>query len=436
MLESGQASGHAERRSGRQGRRAERPSDLAERPSDRAERPSDLAERPSDRAEGPSDLAERPSDRADDRAERRPGQGERPPAERSPVSPPDAQPRQPLASRDPAASGDRAAARPRWSWRNASLLWRVLAANAVVFVVAFALLAWTPVTVHRIATPHELVLLAIGVVLMLGVDLLLLRRVLGPLRQLAAVIGSVEPGQPGRRAQELDGAGREVVALADALNAMLDRLEDERRESGRRALAAQEGERARIARELHDEIGQTLTAVALRAERAAGQPAQQGEALREIADTVLRSLEDVHRIGRELRPEALDDLGLVNALIALCSRVSRDGGLVVRRRLEGDLPPLSREVELVIYRVAQEALTNALRHAHAREAAVSLRRGDGRVVLTVSDDGRGLPRITRVGGLGGMRERAMLIGAQLDVRSGAGTGTEIVLSVPIVSGQG
>ncbi len=329
---------------------------------------------------------------------------------------------------------------PRWD--RVSLLWRVFAANIVVFVVAAALLAWTPVTVHRVATPSELVILAIGVALMLAVDLVLLRRAFGPLRRLADVMGAVDPGRPGRRAEAPRGAGREVVALASALNAMLDRLEGERLESGRRALAAQEGERTRIARELHDEIGQTLTAIALRAERAAGDGPEvsdgaeasdgslQRQALIEIAETVLRSLEDVRRIGRELRPEALDDLGLVNALIVLCSRVDGQAGLRVRRNLDWDLPPLSPEVELVIYRVAQEALTNALRHANGTEVTVTLAQVNDRVVLIVADDGRGLPvrtnggRARRNEGAGDADRR------RPGGRSGAGLGTEIVLSVP------
>ncbi|HEX4010979.1 MAG TPA: sensor histidine kinase [Solirubrobacteraceae bacterium] len=327
---------------------------------------------------------------------------------------------------DPTAAGTAG----RRLWDRVSLLWLVFAANIAVFVVAAALLAWTPVTVHRVATPSELVVLAIGVALMLAVDLVLLRRAFAPLRRLASMMERVDPGQPGRRAQAPRGAGREVIALATALNDMLDRLEGERRESGRRALAAQESERKRIARELHDEIGQTLTAIALRAERAAGEPSPQRAALAEMAETVLQSLEDVHRIGRELRPEALDDLGLVNALIVLCSRIDGEAGLHVRRNLEWELPPLSPEVELVIYRVAQEALTNVLRHATATEATVALHPEDERVVLTVTDDGRGLPAEVREGGLSGMRERAMLIEAQLAVGPGPGGGTEIVLTVP------
>jgi two-component system sensor histidine kinase UhpB len=312
-----------------------------------------------------------------------------------------------------------------------SLLWRVFAANIAVVVVAFAVLAWAPVTVHRVARPHELVILSVGLVLMLAADLVLLRRAFGPLRGLVAVMSAVDPSQPGLRAEPRPRAGREVVALAEALNSMLDRLEHERRENSRRILAAQEGERSRIARELHDEVGQMLTAVALRAERAGADTVGQGEALDEIARTVVQSIEDVQRIGRELRPEALDDLGLVSALIALCSRVERQGTVSVYRELDWRLERLSAEAELVIYRVAQEALTNVLRHAEAGAVTVALERRDGRVVLAVRDDGRGLPDVRREGGLAGMRERALLIDADLDVRSAAGGGTEIVLSVPV-----
>jgi two-component system, NarL family, sensor histidine kinase UhpB len=315
-------------------------------------------------------------------------------------------------------------------WRNVSLLWRVFAANVAICVIAVALLAWTPATVHRVATPSELLVLSSGLVVMLAIDLLILRRVFAPLRRLAAMMGTVEPGQPGRRADTPPSSGGEVVALADALNSMLDRLEHERLESGRRALAAQEGERSRIARELHDEVGQTLTAVALQAQRAAREPSHQNNALDEIAQTVLRSLEDVHRIGRELRPEALDDLGLVNALIALCSRLGRHADVRIRRDLHGELPPLSGEVELVIYRVAQEALTNALRHANATEVRISLAPAADRVVLAVSDDGRGMPEHVTESGIAGMRERAMLIGAELEIRSRTGRGTQVVLAVP------
>ena len=200
------------------------------------------------------------------------------------------------------------------------------------------------------------------------------------------------------------------------------------------ALAAQEAERLRVARELHDEIGQTLTAVTIQADQAAdGDPELASQALRCVADAVRDSLDEVRRIARELRPEALDDLGLVNALIALCTRVDAQGGLLVRRDLQGKLPPLSREVELVIYRIAQEALTNALRHSNARSATVSLKADAGTLTLQVADDGEGMPDQLPGGtaGIAGMRERALLVGGRLSIRSRPDQGTEVGFTVPV-----
>jgi two-component system sensor histidine kinase UhpB len=322
----------------------------------------------------------------------------------------------------------------REGWRRGlSLHWRIFAVNALVFVTAAVLLALAPVTIHAPIRLHELVILIGGLIVMLITDIALVRRTLDPLRRLATVMTVVDPMSPGRRAPEFRSAASETIALAEAFNAMLERLETERRESSRRAVAAQEAERMRIARELHDEIGQTLTAVALLAERAAGQGGTQQQALSEIADTVQASLDDLRRISRELRPEALDDLGLVNALIALCSRISQQSGLRVRRDFEPQLPTLRSDIELVIYRVAQEALTNVLRHAHASNVDLSLRHAEGRILLTVRDDGRGLPEtLPTTSGLAGMRERAMLIDAKLDIDSHPDAGVEVRLAVPAV----
>ena len=320
----------------------------------------------------------------------------------------------------------------RWRQDRLSLQWRVLAVNAAVFLVAMAILAWTPVTVHKVATPREVVVLCIGVVLMLIFDLFLLRRVFRPLQRLAAVMGTIDPLVPADRADSFEGASSEVRALAAALNRMLERLERERRESALRELGAQERERARIAGELHDEVGQMLTAIALRAERAADESAgEQRQALLEISQTALGSLEDVRRIGRELRPEALDDLGLVNAVIALCGRADRQRGIRVQRMLDWRLPKLAPEVELVIYRVAQEALTNVLRHSQATEVIVELRPEESWVVLEVVDNGLGLPSHTEERGLRGMRERATVINAEFDVHAMARGGTHLRLRVPV-----
>jgi two-component system, NarL family, sensor histidine kinase UhpB len=325
---------------------------------------------------------------------------------------------------------------PNWTMRTpgVSLVWWVLLPNAGVLFVAFLLLAVTPITIHAPIKADQLALLFAGLVVMVALNVVLLRRVLSPLLALAEVMSSVDPDRPGRRLIGVNPRSAEGRALAQAFNSMLDRLERARREAARTALAAQEAERLRVAQELHDEIGQTLTAVMIQAERAAeADPAQATAALGRVAETVHASLDELRRIARELRPEALDDLGLVNALIALCSRVDAQGGPRVRRDLQSGLPPMSRETELVIYRVAQESLTNALRHAAADTATVSLKSDAEAVTLTVTDDGRGMPAelSASTAGLAGMRERALLVGGRLSISSRRDIGTEVRLTLPV-----
>ena len=315
-----------------------------------------------------------------------------------------------------------------------SLLWRVFTANVAILVLAYALLLLTPVTVTApVATPAESAVLLGGLVLMVVTNLLLLRRSFAPLRRLTTLMAHIDPMEPGRRLEGVPERDSEVADLATAFNSMLDRLEAERRESGRRALAAQEHVQHRIARELHDEVGQTLTAIAIQAQHGADTAASDAEPWRNIVQLAQESLDDVRRIGRDLRPEALDDLGLVNALIALCTRIAEQSGIAVERRLSGPLPARSAEVDLVVYRVAQESLTNVMRHSGASRAVVSLDHGGGELVLTVRDDGKGItgPPREEATGITGMRERAMLIGARLTVRSKPGSGTEVSLEVPL-----
>ena len=335
-------------------------------------------------------------------------------------------------SAEPAASSSPRFPEPGTS--RPSLLWWTFLANGAVLLVAFLLLALSPIEISAPVALEQLALLVIGLLAMLVLDFVLLRRVLSPFFRLTEVMGSIDPDRPGRRLSGVDPRTAEGAALAHTFNAMLDRLESARREAARTALAAQEAERSRVARELHDEIGQTLTAVIIQAERAAeSDPALAARELVRVADAVRESLDEVRRVARELRPEALDDLGLVNALIALCSRVDAHGGPHVRRKLQGNLPPLSPEVELVIYRIAQESLTNALRHARAGVVTLSLATAAEAVTLSVEDDGSGMPGKPPSGtaGISGMRERALLVGGRLSIESQPGSGTAVRLVVPL-----
>ncbi|MGH2762318.1 MAG: sensor histidine kinase [Thermoleophilaceae bacterium] len=315
-----------------------------------------------------------------------------------------------------------------------SLLWWVFLVNGSVLLVALLLLTFSPITIDAPIELDQFALLLAGFAVLVGVNLVLLRRVLSPLVRLTDAMASVDPERPGRRLSGVDPRSTEGQALAAAFNGMLDRLESARREAARTALAAQEAERLRVAQELHDEIGQTLTAVTIQAERAADDdPALASQALRGVADAVRESLDELRRIARELRPEALDDLGLVNALIALSTRVGAQGGPRVRRELQARVPPLPADVELVVYRIAQEALTNALRHSGAGEASMSLSADAENLTLGVADDGKGMPdRLPRgTAGIAGMRERALLVGGRLRIESAPEQGTEVRLTIPL-----
>jgi two-component system sensor histidine kinase UhpB len=310
------------------------------------------------------------------------------------------------------------------------LLWRVFVTNAAVLALAAAVLAAGPFTVSVPIAAAELLLLVVGVLVMLGLNLLLLRPAFAPLHALAEMMRRLDPLEPGRRAPVVGGP--DVAALAVAFNQMLDRLERERRESVRRALTMQEEERKRIARELHDEVGQTLTAIMLQIETlSTGVPPELDQAVDELRETARMGAEDVRRIAKRLRPEALDELGLRSALAALTTAFAQQAGVQLDRRLERT-EGLTADQELVVYRVAQEALTNIARHAHASRADVALTQADGTVTLTVRDDGRGLPpgALTASNGIRGMRERALLIGGRIDIGPAAGGGTQITLQVP------
>lgn len=309
------------------------------------------------------------------------------------------------------------------------LFWRVCVTNGVVFAAGTAALALSPATVSSRVLISEATILAIGLAVILLTNALLLRRSLAALDRLTRLMGSVDLLQPGRRLPEA-GTGA-VVRLVAAFNSMLARLEAERGASAAAALAATEAERKRIAQELHDEIGQNLTAVLLGLKRAAdGAPAGLADDLAALSETVRTGLDEVRLIARRLRPGVLEDLGLVSALGALAAEFAELTGVVVRRGISLGLPPLSPQSELVLYRVAQEGLTNAARHSGAAAVELTLSRQGDAVALRVADDGRGRGDAAEGAGIRGMRERALLVGATLSLGPRPGGGTELRMLVP------
>ena len=274
------------------------------------------------------------------------------------------------------------------------------------------------------------------VVVALIIALVRERRRLAPLEDLLEAMEKVDLSSPRPLLPAaLDGVGEteEVARIELAFLRMMRRLEAERRRAGSATLRAQEEERARVARDLHDEVNQSLTGLLLRLEaaREAAPPGMEAE-LAETKALANQAMRELLSLARQLRPTALDDLGLAAAIGGQVEQLGRRE-IAARLETEGDFSDLGDDPQLVVYRVAQEALNNAVRHSEAQRVEVRLGRDeDGGVVLEVSDDGRGFAfdESQRGLGIGGMRERALLVGAELTIESRPGAGTTVRLTVP------
>jgi two-component system sensor histidine kinase UhpB len=322
--------------------------------------------------------------------------------------------------------------RPRPPAAVGSVFWRVFLANGVVFATATLILALSPATVSTPISPSEFAVLCGGLVVLLAVDAVVVRAILRPLDGLGEVMARVDLLVPGARADEQGSP--DVVVLIRSFNEMLDRLETERSKAGAQRLADQEAERGRISRELHDEVGQSLTAVLLGLRRLVDRvPSGLRAEVVDLQEVTRGALEEVREVARRLRPRVLDDLGLVSALADLASDFTRRTGRAVEVDLDPSLPGLDAETELAVYRIAQESLTNTARHTGAGPATVSLTAEAAGVVLRVRDEGGdALPGLDRGGvGVRGMRERAVLVGADLRIGPAADGGTEVRLTVPL-----
>jgi two-component system sensor histidine kinase UhpB len=270
----------------------------------------------------------------------------------------------------------------------------------------------------------------------LAVNQIVLGRRFSPLERLIEEMEKVDLSRPGPLLPaSIDGVGEteEVERIELAFLRMMRRLEAERRRAGSAALQAQEQERARVARDLHDEVNQSLTGLLLRLEAAREEapPALEAE-LAETKALANQAMRELLSLARQLRPTALDDLGLAAAIAGGVEQLAR-GEVDAEFASEGDFSDLDDDAQLVVYRVAQEALSNAARHSGAERVRVRVRReGGGGVGLEVADDGRGFAFERSEGGLGiaGMRERALLVGGELTIESRPGHGTTVRLAVP------
>ncbi|MCA1644607.1 MAG: histidine kinase [Chloroflexi bacterium] len=317
----------------------------------------------------------------------------------------------------------------RGAWFGLPLFWRLLGVNLIVVLVS----TWLT-------------------------QRLVLRETLRPIRSLRDATQRFNAGDHSARAAVTPLTDPAVAGLVHEVNALWDRLEAdaatilEKTAQAERLAAqvimAQEEERRRVARELHDEAGQALTAVVIGLERglasmpevyASDLPVQPRQLISNLRDLAAQTLDEVRKLALELRPSVLDDLGLVAALRQYVRSTEERSGLAAQLAIvgwdEGD-PRLPPEVETALFRIAQEALTNTIRHARATAVQVRLRRAAGAVSLEVRDNGVGMAAIParEAGehlGMFGMRERAHLLGGQFHAVPVSPSGTLVQVSIPL-----
>jgi two-component system, NarL family, sensor histidine kinase UhpB len=334
-------------------------------------------------------------------------------------------------------------------WRF-SLFEKVILANSVMLIGEALAGLW--VTRHNLEAHHYLIdtgFIVLAMLLSLLVNFVLLRASFRPLFSLLTTIRAVTTGKTDTRAAMSSDV--EISELADAFNAMLDRLEAARREQALLILQAHEEERRRIARELHDETSQNLTALLIHTEilsqalqrvpehvLTADTHTQLESGIHQLVALTHRTLESTRVLAQRLRPSVLDDLGFFAALRWLVEDSRQRLQLRVQLYLGGEehepaSHPFPAIYETTLFRIAQECLTNTARHAHASGASITLTYDQNHITLKIADDGCGFDPsrpATRLGILG-MRERVSLLGGTLAIHSFSGKGTTVQAVLPV-----
>ena len=315
------------------------------------------------------------------------------------------------------------------------LFWKILLANAVIVVVVV-------LVCHFWSGEAGLgVVLVAGVTISALVNGVILRLALSPLQSLEDTAARVSDGDGNARVPASPVADRDLERLRHTFNSMLESgtvYRQRLREIAARALAATEEERKRIARELHDGIAQSLAAlrIRLRVARLVPDESERWKLLEQVSSEMGEAMEELRRIARGLRPPALDMLGLGPAIESHARNIADATGMAMDLRLEDIGHRLAPEVELALYRVIQEALSNVARHSGADTFRLQLGVAADYVFADVADNGRGFDvaqAMSSAGGLGlfGMQERAGYVGGSVEIDSEPGAGTRVHVLVPI-----
>jgi two-component system sensor histidine kinase UhpB len=330
----------------------------------------------------------------------------------------------------------------RWS-----LFYKILFANSAI--VGLGAVAGTFITLWHVSrfpddVHYELIAVftLFGVLISFVVNRWVLKQALRPLGQLQTAVDQVRQGETEVHITLGTITDEQFERLVDTFNQMLIEHEQHTYQMAhlpRQILQAQEEERQRLARELHDEAAQALTSllVNIRLLERAHDPEKAQQQVRMLRELTAQALEEVRRVALDLRPTILDDLGLAAALEWRADEFRQASDIATTVEIVGLETRLPREIELVFYRVGQEALTNIARHAEAREVTLTLRREDQQLSLEIKDDGCGfiletIPHDQAQGlGLLGMRERLAMIAGHLTIEAAPGQGTRILAQAPL-----
>jgi len=331
------------------------------------------------------------------------------------------------------------------------LFYKILLANSAIVV--FGAVAGTIITAWYVARyPENLryglmaLFVCVGILISFVVNNRVLKWALTPLDRLQSAVDKVRLGDADVRVDLGANSDDRFDRLADTFNQMLDELDHNAQRVHKLShliLRAQEEERHRLARDLHDEAAQALTSllVHLRLLERAGTAEEAQQRVHELRELTAFALEDVRRVAVDLRPTILDDLGLAPALEWRVDEINKGDGVEATFSAGGLQARLPRDMELVLYRIGQEALNNIGRHAQANQVRVNLTQTDDRITLDVRDDGKGFDvanardETQRGLGLEGMRERISMIGGELAIESAVGRGTRVTAMAPLPAQQ-
>jgi two-component system sensor histidine kinase UhpB len=323
------------------------------------------------------------------------------------------------------------------------VFYKVLIANSLIIFVGATGGTWLASQLNRIPSAPTILIIfiTVGWLVSVALNFVVLQIAFRPLMNLGKVMNRVQAGERTLRAP-LTGIDPQADQLAYTLNMMLEAIDESNRQRATQIIRAQEEERKRVARELHDETSQVLTSLLISlavVEKSVTSP----EAHERIAETRVlahQTLRAIRNLSIDLRPSALDDLGLLPALRWYVKEYQQKTSTEVNLQASGIKERLSSEMETVLYRIVQEALTNVAKHAHAHKVSINLEGDAKAITATITDDGQGFdieklqkaPGQERGGwGLVGMYERAQLLGGTLDIESHPGHGTTIRAWLPL-----